>query len=112
MAQKKEKIKMPIVKYFEDENGNKQYDVPQALEDGGWGIKQDDLRAVSGMLFMHRKDPNHRVLVTHITHDILFNFYLVFFQEGGYLCLDHAIEQFIPLGGKPYEQTHNSGSEV
>lgn len=82
-----------IIKYFE-ENGQKTFDVVQALRDGEWGIELKDLLGTSKLELVSRRDPEYKVTVKEISLNKLLMTYLVMFEEGFWLCLDHAIEQF------------------
>ncbi len=82
-----------IIKYFE-ENGQKTFDVVQALRDGEWGIELKDLLGTSKLELVSRHDPEYKVTVKEISLNKLLMTYLVMFEERFWLCLDHAIEQF------------------
>lgn len=84
---------MGIVKYFE-QDGQKTFDVIQALNDSGWGIPFDDILDTTGLRLVDRTDESHKVTVSAITLDHITKTYFVHFKEGGWLCLDNAIEQF------------------
>lgn len=87
-----------IIKYFYM-NGQKFFDVVQAIKDSGWGIEYENILKCQGIELIDRNDPNHRVTVASITLDKFFRMYFVSFVQGGWLCLDHAIEQFKLKGG-------------
>ena len=82
-----------IVQYSYD-NGRKVFDIDRALIDSGWGITEDNLLKTSGLKLADRNNPNHIVTISHIEHARFFNMYFVHFSEGGWLCLDNAINQF------------------
>ncbi len=84
---------MGIVDYFELD-GCKVFDVLQALKTSGWGIEYKDILATSGLRLVSRDDPQIKVTVRSIKLDRLFAMYFVDFVEGGWSCLDHAIENF------------------
>ena len=84
---------MTIVQYFE-QDGAKTFDVAQALRCSGWRIEPSALLTTTGLVLVDRLEPQHTVTVSHITHDRLFGMYFVHYTEGGWQCLDHAIEQF------------------
>lgn len=79
-----------IVKYF-IKNGDKVFSPEQAMRDGGWGENILDLR---GVWVVDRSDPNRRVQIEKIAYDRFFNMYFVHYVNGGWQCLDHAINQF------------------
>ena len=82
-----------IVQYFE-RDGLKQFDVVQALADSGWDVDLDELPTLSGLVLADRSNPEHRVTVSEVTCTQLFKMWFVHYVEGGWQCLDHAIEQF------------------
>ena len=75
-------------------NGIKKFDVAQALSDSGWGVSLEDILKTEGLELMDRKNSNHRATVSSIRFDRFMQMYFVSFAEGGWLCLDHAINQF------------------
>lgn len=85
---------MSIVKYFYDYDNQKLFDVKQALKDSGWGIMFKDILETNGLKLVDRNDPKSKVTVSRITLDRLFATYFVHYVEGGWNCLDHAVEQF------------------
>ena len=82
---------MSVVQYF-IHDGQKMFNVEQAVMDG-WHTTLDKLPI--SFAVVDRNKPEHRVVVSSITHDRLFNMWFVHFAEGGWLCLDDAIEQFM-----------------
>ena len=84
---------MPIVQYFE-RDGAKVFDVAQALACSGWDVEQSRLLDTHGLVLVDRLKPQHIVTVSHITYDRFFIMYFVHYKEGGWQCLDHAIDQF------------------
>ena len=82
-----------IVKYFE-KDGHRVFDVIQALEDSGWCIELSDILSVADLDLASRNNPDHRETVSSITLPPLMDMYIVHFKTGGFLLLDHAIEQF------------------
>lgn len=88
---------MAIVKYYEKHGHfGKVFNMDQALNDG-WGINFEDgwREKVIGSQFVDRKKTSYIVTITRI--ELEDNFYMIFFNKGGWLLLDHAIEQFKPL---------------
>lgn len=85
-----------IVQYY-DEGGRIVFDVGQALSDGGWEVAQEGLVGISGLELVDREDPKHKITVSYIRHNEFFNMYFVNFVGGGWLCLDHAINQYKKL---------------
>ena len=84
---------MGIVQYFRMD-GAKKFDVKQALADSGWNITLEELLMTTYIPLVDRKDPGHKVTVSYFTQDRLFEMWFVHYAEGGWQCLDHAIEQF------------------
>lgn len=84
---------MGIIKYFE-QDGQKTFDVIQALNDSGWGILFEDILDIKGFRLVDRANENHKVTVSSITLDHITKTYFVHYEEGGWQCLDNAIEQF------------------
>lgn len=83
-----------IVKYYRKEGYfGKLFSVPQALKDG-WNIEHKEgwWKSFIGTILVDRKKPTHTVTVSRIETDDMF--YFVYFKEGGWLLLDHTIEQF------------------
>jgi hypothetical protein len=83
----------PIVQYF-TVDGQKKFDIAQALRDSGWGVSYARLDEMAGVQLVDRNNPDHRVTIAGIRADPLFAMVFVDFEGGGWLCLDHAIEQF------------------
>lgn len=81
---------MGIIKYEFDEEG-KCFNVGQALMDG-WGVEWEGEDALIGLSLQDRKNPRHKVTIKKV--DWTLETMRVWFNEGGWLCLDHAIEQF------------------
>ncbi len=84
---------MGIIRYFELD-GCKVFDVVEALKASGWKIEYKNILATSGLRLISRDDPQNKVTVRSIRLDRLFATYFVRFVEGGWLCLDHAIENY------------------
>ena len=82
-----------IVRYFK-RNGVKVFDVAQALRDSQWGVLFEDILKTKGLRLIDREDPKYQVTVSSIVLDRSMNMYFVSHIEGGWQCLDHAIEQF------------------
>lgn len=82
-----------IVKYFE-KDGQKTFDVVQALKDSGWDVPFENILMTQGLELVDRNDPCHLVTVSSIVLDRIYRMYFVSYVEGGWQCLDHAIEQF------------------
>ena len=78
---------MGIVKYTE----NRTFNVGQALNDG-WGMEWQGEDAIIGTKLQDRKKAKHKVTVEKV--DWFMGIMRVWFKEGGWLCFDHAIEQF------------------
>ena len=81
---------MGIVKYI-GEGLNKKFNVGQALKDG-WGKEWESEEALKGLKLQDRKKPKHKVTVEKA--DWYAGILTIWFAEGGWLCFDHAIEQF------------------
>lgn len=84
---------MSIVKYFQ-KNNRKVFDVKQAVEDSGWNIEFEDILKTKDLKLVDRKDSRQSTTVFSITLDRLFGTYFVYYIEGGWQCLDNAINQF------------------
>ncbi|AGO48858.1 hypothetical protein Phi46:3_gp114 [Cellulophaga phage phi46:3] len=78
---------MGIVKY----NKNRQFSIIQAVKDG-WNKEYVVLDDLVGLKLQDRKNPKHKVTISDIGW--FMDICNVSFEEGGWLCLDHAIEQF------------------
>lgn len=85
---------MGIVKYDKDGFGKK-FNIGQALKDG-WGQDWEGEEAIVGLKLQDRKKANHKVTVENV--DWFMGIFRVHFKEGGWLCFDHAIEQFKCVG--------------
>lgn len=81
---------MNIVKYTSDVFG-KTFNVAQALRDG-WGLEWESEDALVGIQLQDRKKPSHTVTIKGVSWTL--GIMVVLFEEGGWLCFDHAIEQF------------------
>lgn len=81
---------MAIVKYI-GEGIDRRFNVGQAMKDG-WGKEWEGEAALVGLKLQGRKNPKHKVEVSKV--DWVLGTMLVHFKEGGWLCFDHAIEQF------------------
>lgn len=78
---------MGIVKYLE----NKVSNVGQALKDG-WDKTWEGEESLIGLTLQDRKNIDHQVTIENA--DWFCGTLRVWFKEGGWLCFDHAIEQF------------------
>lgn len=81
---------MGIIKY----NGkglNKKFNIGQALKDG-WGKDWNGEDVLIGLTLQDRKKDNHIVHIKKV--DWFMGIMRIWFKEGGWLCFDHAIEQF------------------
>lgn len=77
-----------IIEYFY-KNGIKMYDINQALKDGGWPeINKENYK----YLHLIDRKTGEQAIVKEITGTQ--QMYFVRFIGGGFLCLDHAIEQY------------------
>jgi hypothetical protein len=85
---------MGIVKY-DSEGFGKKFNVGQALKDG-WGKDWQGEDAIVGLKLQDRKKAKHKVEVSKV--DWTLGIMRVHFKEGGWLCFDHAIEQFKCVG--------------
>lgn len=85
---------MGIVKYDKDGFGKK-FNIGQALKDG-WGREWQGEEAIIGLKLQDRKKAKHKVTVESV--DWFMGIFRVHFKEGGWLCFDHAIEQFKCVG--------------
>jgi hypothetical protein len=81
---------MGIVKYIYKE-GRKVFSIPQALMDG-WGIEYNDQTNLVGLKLQDRQKRTYKTEI--IGNDEFMGLIRVYFKGGGWLCLDHAIEQF------------------
>lgn len=81
---------MRIVKYI-GEGFNKKFNIGQALKDG-WGKDWECEDALIGLKLRDRKKEKHEVTIEKV--DWTMGTMRVWFNEGGWLCFDHAIEQF------------------
>jgi len=84
---------MGIVKYTND----RQFSISQALKDG-WGKEYEKFDELIGLKLQDRKKAKH--IVTIEKYDWFMGIFRVYFKEGGWLCFDHAVEQFKALGSK------------
>jgi len=82
-----------IIQYTQD-RFTKTFDVAQALHDGEWGITLEMLPSVQCLRLIDRNNPEHHVTVSRIEYTRWAEMYIVSYAEGGWQCLDHAIEQF------------------
>jgi hypothetical protein len=82
---------MGIVKYTTDRNFN----VGEALKDG-WNKEWQGESALIGLVLQDRKKAKHKVTIEDV--DWFMGIMRVWFKEGGWLCFDHAIEQFECVG--------------
>jgi len=78
---------MKIVKYTTD----RKFNVGEALKDG-WGKEWDGESALIGLVLQDRRKDKHKVTIKNV--DWFMGIMRVWFNEGGWLCFDHAIEQF------------------
>ncbi|MBU2923040.1 hypothetical protein KO504_16950 [Winogradskyella psychrotolerans] len=78
---------MGIVKY----TNTRQFSITQALKDG-WGKEFKEHDEFIGLKLQDRKKPKH--IVTIEKTDWYMGIFRVHFSEGGWLCFDHAVEQF------------------
>ena len=85
---------MGIVKYDKDGFGKK-FNIGQALKDG-WGQNWEGEEAIIGLKLQDRKKAKHKVTIENV--DWFMGIFRVHFKEGGWLCFDHAIEQFKCVG--------------
>ena len=81
---------MGIIQYT-GEWPNRKFNVGQAIKDG-WGLDWQGEEALIGVKLQDRKKARHKVEVDNV--DWFMGILRVWFKEGGWLCLDHAIEQF------------------
>lgn len=83
--------KCGIVRYYL-KGGEKVYNVGQACQDG-WGVTWKEFYANHmNYAFQDRRNANHTVRIVKIrTFEGIF---MVDFEGGDYLALDHAVEQF------------------
>ncbi len=82
---------MGIVKYTAD----RKFNIGQALKDG-WEQEWEGEEAIIGLKLQDRKKSKHKVTVENV--DWFMGIFMVHFKEGGWLCFDHAIEQFKCVG--------------
>lgn len=78
---------MGIVKY----NKQRQFSISQALKDG-WNKEFENFDELIGLKLQDRKKEKHKVIIEK--YDWFMGIFRVYFKEGGWLCFDHAIEQF------------------
>lgn len=78
---------MSIVKYTND----RKFSISQALKDG-WDKDYENFDELIGLKLQDRKESNH--IVTIEKYDWFMGIFRVYFKEGGWLCFDHAVEQF------------------
>jgi hypothetical protein len=78
---------MAIVKYTKD----RRFSIRKALKDG-WEKEYISFDEMIGLKLQDRKKENHLVVIEK--YDWYMGVFRVHFKEGGWLCLDHAIEQF------------------
>jgi hypothetical protein len=79
-----------IVKYFKNERGQRVFCINQAIHDGQYPDPKN-IGAYSRAILIDRQTGQHH-RVSHISGDE--SMYLINFDGGGFLCLDHTIEQF------------------
>lgn len=78
---------MGLVKYTED----RKFSIGQALKDG-WGKEYEGFEGIVGLKLQDREKPNHEVTIEK--YDWVMGTFIIYFKEGGWLCFDHAVEQF------------------
>jgi len=78
---------MGIIKYTDD----RKFSISQALKDG-WGKQYDRFDELIGLKLQDRNNQNY--VVTIEKYDWFMGIFRVYFKEGGWLCFDHAVEQF------------------
>ena len=78
---------MSIVKYTND----RKFSISKALKDG-WDKDYENFDELIGLKLQDRKESNH--IVTIEKYDWFMGIFRVYFKEGGWLCFDHAVEQF------------------
>lgn len=79
-----------IVKYI-NKRGGRVFNCAQALKDG-WGLDWSGEESLVGLKLQDRKKSSHKVEIE--SADWFMSTLRVHFKEGGWLCFDHAIEQF------------------
>lgn len=82
---------MSVVQYFM-RDGLKTFDINQAIRDGQFPDPRHPSE-YEGMIVVDRQS-GEEATITRITGSE--EMYFVHFSSGGWLCLDHAIEQYIP----------------
>ena len=85
---------MGIIKYT-GEGLHKKFNVGQALKDG-WAKDWEGEEALKGLKLQDRKKAKHKVTIEKA--DWYVGTLRIWFVEGGWLCFDHAIEQFKCVG--------------
>lgn len=78
---------MAIIKYTKERT----FSIGEALQDG-WGKEWKGEEALIGLKLQDRNKPKHKAIINKV--DWSFGTFRVWFKEGGWLCFDHAIEQF------------------
>lgn len=78
---------MGIVKYTKDRTFN----IGEAFQDG-WGKDWESEKALIGLKLQDRKKPKRKATISNV--DWSMGTFRVWFKGGGWLCFDHAIEQF------------------
>lgn len=79
---------MGYVKYKTDKYG-RFFDIAENLKEI-WGVQSTDI--LVGLKLKDRKNPKHVVTIEKIYEDL--GIVMVQWKEGGWNCLDHALEQF------------------
>lgn len=85
---------MSLIDYKNDKYG-RVYD-PQKEVKKHWGIDFEYYSELNGLKLVDRKKPKHTVEIELCKH-AEFSCAMVYWKNGGYNCLDHAIEQFKPI---------------
>jgi len=89
------KTQMSIVKYFIKDNV-KTFSNKQAVNDG-WDAELNE-EALIGLILEDRSNPKHKVKIKGLNYHL--GTMIVHWEEGGWNCLDHAVEQFKRVGKK------------
>jgi hypothetical protein len=96
---------MSVVKYHMID-GRKVYYAYQALRDSGWNLNLDNLtKKCVGIKLRDRNNLSHIESIKKIEHIKTTNDYLVYFERGGWQCLDNCINQFERI----YDEKEDSG---
>ena len=81
-----------LVKYIETDSG-RYFDTKSAIKEH-WGLDVNYYSELKGLKLVDRNKKSHLVEIEKVEHEVFMDIALVYWKNGGYNCLDHAINQF------------------